>query len=98
MDTKKKCCGHGCVVRKLRKILLLVGGLNWGLVGVGMLMGSDWNVVHMLLGSWPMVEAIVYILVGLAAIMKLVGCRCKKCMATCATCATCATPGSEAKM
>lgn len=91
----KNCCGHGCWVRKMRKVLLIVGGLNWGLVGVGMLMGSDWNVVHILLGSWPVVEAIVYILVGLAAIMKMVGCRCKKCMATCAECAS---AGGEAKM
>ena len=83
----KNCCGHGCVLRKIRKILLLIGGLNWGLIGVGMLVGSDWNVVHMLLGSWPVIEAIVYVLVGLAAIMKLVGCRCKKCMAACANCA-----------
>lgn len=49
--------------------LLVVGGLNWGLVGVGYLMGSNWNVVNMLLGSWPMVEAVVYILVGLAALL-----------------------------
>lgn len=93
MEMGKNCCGHGCVVRKIRKVLLLVGGLNWGLVGVGMLMDSNWNVVNMLLGSWPVVEAIVYILVGLAAIMKLVGCRCKTCMAVCAECAN---PPSQA--
>lgn len=68
------------------KILVIIGGINWGLVGVGMLMGSDWNVVHMLLGSWPMVEAIVYIIVGLAAIAKIFHCKCKKCMAACAAC------------
>jgi uncharacterized membrane protein YuzA (DUF378 family) len=71
------------------KILLIIGGLNWGLVGVGMLMGSDWNVVGMLLGSWPMVLAVVYILVGIAAIMKIFGCRCKKCMS-----GVCAPEGS----
>lgn len=68
------------------KILLIIGGLNWGLVGVGMLMHSDLNIVHMLLGSWPAVEGIVYILVGIAAIMKIFGCKCKKCMAGCASC------------
>lgn len=70
------CCGPMHSV----KWLLVVGGLNWGLVGVGMLLGSDWNVVNMLLGSWPIVEAIVYILVGVAAVMKCFGCRCKTCM------------------
>ncbi|MBI2630625.1 DUF378 domain-containing protein [Candidatus Nomurabacteria bacterium] len=73
----------GCVCSKICKILLIVGGLNWGLVGVGMLMGSDWNIVSMLLGSWPIVEAIVYILVGVAAVMKIFHCRCRKCMAAC---------------
>jgi len=50
-------------------ILLVVGGLNWGLVGIN----PDWNLVNMLLGSWPTVESIVYILVGLSAIFEVVG-------------------------
>jgi uncharacterized protein len=52
-------------------ILLVVGGLNWGLVGLGMLIGSNLNLVNALFGSWPMVEAIVYLLVGVAAIFKV---------------------------
>lgn len=52
-------------------ILSIIGALNWGLVGVGMLMGSDLNLVTMLLGAWPMVEAIVYILVGLSGLYML---------------------------
>jgi uncharacterized protein len=56
------------MLSQVTRVLVVVGGINWGLVGLGMLMGSDWNVVHMLLGSVPMLEAIVYILVGLAAI------------------------------
>ena len=78
-------CGGGCmcVCMKIVKVLLIIGGLNWGLVGVGMLMDSDLNVVSMLLGSWPVVEAIVYILVGVAAIMKVFGCRCKTCSGAC---------------
>ena len=62
------------------KVLLIIGGLNWGLVGVGMLMHSNWNVINMIFGSMPTLEAIIYILVGVAAIMKIVGCRCKTCM------------------
>ncbi len=51
-------------------ILLAVGGLNWGLVGLSMLVNGtmEWNVVHMILGSMPTVEAIVYVLVGLSAV------------------------------
>ncbi len=74
------CGGHGgCGPAKLAWILVLIGGLNWGLVGAGMLMGSDWNVVGMLLGSWPTVVAVVYLLVGIATLVKIFGCPCKKC-------------------
>jgi uncharacterized protein len=52
-------------------ILVIVGGLNWGLMAIGEWMGSNWNVVNLLLGSWPMVENIVYLLVGLSAIVLL---------------------------
>ncbi len=94
------CHGGGCIWSMIGKVLLAVGGLNWGLVGIGMLMGKfdDWNVVKMLLGSMPTLEAVVYILVGLAAIMYLVGCRCKKCQAACATCAVPSAPAGTQQM
>jgi len=50
----------------------MVGGLNWLLVGLGGFMGSNWNLVNMILGSWPMVEWLVYILVGLSAVYEIV--------------------------
>ncbi|MES2225718.1 MAG: DUF378 domain-containing protein [Patescibacteria group bacterium] len=53
-------------------ILLIIGGLNWGLIGLGGFAGGDWNVVHMILGSAPVVEWIVYVLVGLSALYLLV--------------------------
>jgi uncharacterized membrane protein YuzA (DUF378 family) len=54
-------------------VLVVVGALNWGLVGLGMLMGgSDWNLVHMLLGSMPTVEQLVYVLVGASAVYDFV--------------------------
>jgi uncharacterized membrane protein YuzA (DUF378 family) len=58
------------MLSQIARILVVVGGINWGLVGLGMLMGSDanWNVVNMILGSAPMLEAVVYLLVGLAAV------------------------------
>ena len=64
-------------------ILLVIGGLNLGLTGLGMLIGMDLNILNMLLGAWPMVEAIVYLLVGVAAIMLLV-CHMKKKCGACA--------------
>ncbi len=65
----------------LSLVLLLVGGLTWGLVGLGALVGSDWNVVRMIFGSWPQLESLVYVLVGLAALYELATHRknCKAC-------------------
>jgi uncharacterized protein len=53
-------------------ILAMVGALNWGLVGIGGFMGSNLNLVNLILGSAPMVEWIVYVLVGLSAVYLLV--------------------------
>ena len=55
-------------------ILVVVGAINWGLIGLGWLAGgADWNVVHMLLGSLgSQIEAIVYVLVGLSGVWMLV--------------------------
>jgi uncharacterized membrane protein YuzA (DUF378 family) len=57
--------------------LLIVGGLNWGLTAFG------YNVVNMLLGSWPMVEQAVYVLVGLSALLAVFTHKemCKACSA-----------------
>lgn len=57
-------------------LLLVVGGLNWGLVGL-----LDLNLVTMLFGSWPMLEQVVYILVGLSALYEVLThkSRCKEC-------------------
>ncbi|OGG71174.1 hypothetical protein A3F27_02675 [Candidatus Kaiserbacteria bacterium RIFCSPHIGHO2_12_FULL_53_13] len=52
-------------------VLLVVGGLNWGLVGLGGFFGGDWNVVNAILGSWPVVEWLVYVLVGLSAVYEV---------------------------
>lgn len=52
-------------------ILVIIGGLNWGLVGLGGFMGSDWNVIHAILGSLPALEWLVYVLVGLSAVVLM---------------------------
>ncbi len=65
-------------------ILVIVGGLNWLLVGLGGFMGSDWNLVNMILGSWPQVEWLVYILVGLSAVYEIVTHKksCRECVSS----------------
>ncbi len=96
----KCCCGSGCVLSMTAKTLLIVGGLNWGLVGASMLLGSatSWNLVKMIFGSMPVVEGVVYVLVGVSALVSIFGCRCAKCKS--GVCETCAggEKSAEAKM
>ena len=47
-------------------VLLVIGGLNWGLVGL-----FDFNLVHYIFGKLPMLEKIIYIIVGLAALYQV---------------------------
>jgi uncharacterized membrane protein YuzA (DUF378 family) len=52
----------------LAAILLVVGGLNWGLVGL-----ADFNLVDYIFSSMPTVEKTIYGLVGLAAVYQIIG-------------------------
>lgn len=57
------------------KWLVIIGGLNWGLVGLGAFVGSDLNVVKLILGgiAGGVLANIVYLLVGLSALYMLWG-------------------------
>ena len=46
-----------------------------------MLMKQNWDVINLLIGGSPTLEAIVYIIVGIATVAVLFGCKCKKCKA-----------------
>ena len=48
-------------------VLLVVGGLNWGLVGL-----FNFDIIATLFGSIPIVAQILYVLVGLGAVWMLV--------------------------
>lgn len=77
-SVKKASCG-GCGGKKIACVFLIIGGLNWGLTGLGMLLGSNLNVVNLIFGGMPTLEAIIYLIVGVFALVKLFGCPCKKC-------------------
>ncbi len=47
-------------------VLLVIGGLNWGLVGL-----VDINLVDLIFGFAPILVKIIYILVGVAAIYTI---------------------------
>ncbi len=74
----KKC---GCGVSKTAYVLVAIGAINWGLIGLGSFFSADWNIVNKILGSWPVVENIVYLLVGISALVGIFGCKCSKCKA-----------------
>jgi uncharacterized protein len=47
--------------------LVIVGGLNWGLVGL-----VDWNLVASLFGDGSLLSRTVYVLVGVSALWQVV--------------------------
>ena len=47
-------------------ILLVIGGLNWGLVGA-----FEFDLVATIFGNMTMVSRIVYVLVGLSALVEI---------------------------
>lgn len=63
-----------CWLHKVAFVLLFIGGLNWGLVGA-----FNWNLVEVLLGQWPVLLMVVYVLVGVSALVSLFACHCKAC-------------------
>lgn len=61
--------------------LAVIGGVNWGLVGIGSFLGGNWDLVYLLIGSWmPALANVVYILVGASAVYLVVthkrDCKC----------------------
>lgn len=47
-------------------VLVIIGGLNWGLVGL-----FDLNLVNLIFGAVGWLETIVYVLVGLSALWMI---------------------------
>ncbi|GDX62056.1 hypothetical protein LBMAG33_3660 [Candidatus Levyibacteriota bacterium] len=55
------------LVNKVAYYLVIVGGLNWGMVAFNL------NLVEALFGSVPMLVTLVYVLVGASTVLLLVG-------------------------
>lgn len=64
------------VLHMIAFILVIIGALNWGLVGA-----FQFNLVMKILGGMPWLENLVYILVGLSGILLAVTHKstCKMC-------------------
>ena len=55
------------IVNTITLILLIVGGLNWGLVGL-----LDFDLVAAIFGEMSPLSRLVYILVGVSAIWQII--------------------------
>jgi uncharacterized membrane protein YuzA (DUF378 family) len=78
-------------IKQTAYILLIIGGLNWGVYGV-----SGRDLVDVLFGSIPMIAGIIYVLVGLSALYIILN-RFSFCTCSCEGCShsekdTCCTP------
>lgn len=85
---------HKCGWAYWAYILAIIGGINWGLIGIGGFASINLNVINLIFGGVPALEWIIYILIGLSAIAMIFGCRCKKCL-SCPTCAPGEVSGGE---
>lgn len=57
----------------IASILVVIGALNWGLVGISSFSGISysWDLVALVFGGIPFVASIIYILVALSGIWML---------------------------
>ncbi len=54
------------VLLGISRVLVIIGGLNWGLVGL-----FDFNLVDSIFGAGSVVSKVVYIIVGVAALLMI---------------------------
>lgn len=68
--------GHAKSIHMVTFLLVIVGGLNWLLVGLNI-----WDIGNLFGGQDAMISRAIYILVGLAAVYELAMHKqnCKKC-------------------
>lgn len=60
-------CGCISILGTIAYVLLLIGGINWGLIGA-----FDFNLVAYLFGEGTMLARSIYTIVGIAALISIV--------------------------
>ena len=62
------------MIEKIATVLAIIGAINWGLVGIASFseVSYDYDLVNLVLGSIPILAAIVYVLIGISGIWMLV--------------------------
>jgi hypothetical protein len=64
--TRRTIVKNKHLLELIAAILLVVGGLNWGLIGL-----FQWDVLGSIFGDMSSLTRIVYVLIGLSAAYKL---------------------------
>lgn len=63
------------IIRTIAVLLVIIGSINWGLIGL-----FDFNLIHNLTGTVPMLEKLTYIAYGIAGLLlayyEIEGCKC----------------------
>ncbi len=54
---------------RIGRILLIIGGLNWGLIGLGIFINKNLNFIDLLSAFYPNLPAIIYSVIGLIALI-----------------------------
>ncbi len=58
--------GNMRIIQKIALVLVIIGAINWGLIGL-----FDFNLVDTLFGVDSIISKIVYILVGISGIIDI---------------------------
>lgn len=54
------------------RVIAIVGALNWGYVGIGMLANKEWNLIYYIpYPLTPTMQAGIYVAVGASAVLAL---------------------------
>lgn len=53
-------------VQKTALVFTIIGAINWGLIGI-----FDFNLVNTLFNSMPIIEKIIYIIVGICGLINI---------------------------
>ena len=50
--------------------MIILGGVLWGLTGIGYISGRNLNVIHLLLNPYRKIEGLIYMLIGFCTAAK----------------------------
>ena len=58
-------------MRKLIKIFLILGGIDIGIKGLGIIFNKNWQIIGLFKDFSPIVPTIFYILIGISAVYSI---------------------------